>query len=511
MGLLPVEDVSMSEKKYVLALDQGTTSSRAILYGNDGAPIASAQQEFRQHFPQPGWVEHDANEIWTTQHAVMLGAIAKAGARPQEIAAIGITNQRETTVVWDRATGKPIANAIVWQDRRTAGLCDELKAQGKAGLIQQKTGLVLDAYFSGTKLKWLLDTVPGARKRAENGELAFGTIDAWLIWNLTGANRAKAVHATDPSNASRTLLFNIHTNSWDDELLALLDIPRAVLPEVRPSSGAFGEAGIDGVSVPIAGDAGDQQAALFGQACHSSGMAKNTYGTGCFLLLNTGSKAVTSANNLLTTTAWQLANSPPQFALEGSVFIGGAVVQWLRDGLRAIKTAADVEALAAEVPDSGGVYLVPAFAGLGAPHWDPYARGAMFGLTRGSGITHIARAALESIAFQSAEMLAAMEKDAGLKLTELRVDGGATANNLLMQIQANLLGVPVVRPKVLETTALGAAYLAGLAVGFWKDASDIQRNWQVDRIFEPTLSRDRAGQMMAGWTKAVERSKRWAN
>ena len=497
----------MSAKKYVLALDQGTTSSRAILYGNDGAPVASAQKEFRQHFPQPGWVEHDANEIWATQNEVMLRAIAKAGALPREIAAIGITNQRETTVVWDRSTGKPIANAIVWQDRRTAGLCDELKAQGKAALIQQKTGLVLDAYFSGTKLKWLLDTVPGARQRAERGELAFGTIDAWLIWNLTNGK----LHATDPSNASRTLLYNIHTNSWDDELLRLLDIPRAVLPEVRPSSGAFGEALIDGVAVPIAGDAGDQQAALFGQACHSPGMAKNTYGTGCFLLLNTGSKAVTSTNNLLTTTAWQLANSAPQYALEGSVFIGGAVVQWLRDGLRAIKTAADVEALAAEVPDSGGVYLVPAFAGLGAPHWDPYARGAMFGLTRGSGITHIARAALESIAFQSADVLTAMEKDAGFKLTELRVDGGATANNLLMQIQADLLGVPVVRPKVLETTALGAAYLAGLAVGFWKDASDIQRNWQVDRIFEPTLSRDRAGEMMAGWAKAVERSKRWAN
>ena len=497
----------MSEKKYVLALDQGTTSSRAILYDRAGTPVASAQKEFRQLFPEPGWVEHDASEIWATQHEVMLAAIAKSNARPEEIAAIGITNQRETTVVWDRATGKPIANAIVWQDRRTAGLCDELKAQGKAALIQQKTGLVLDAYFSGTKLKWLLDTVPGARQRAENGELCFGTIDAWLMWNLTGGK----THATDPSNASRTLLFDIHTNAWDDELLALLDIPRAVLPEVRPSSGAFGDAMIDGVSVPIAGDAGDQQAALFGQACHSPGMAKNTYGTGCFLLLNTGSKAVTSTNNLLTTTAWQLAKSAPQYALEGSVFIGGAVVQWLRDGLRAIKTAADVEALAAEVPDSGGVYLVPAFAGLGAPHWDPYARGAMFGLTRGTGITHIARAALESIAFQSAEMLAAMEKDAGLKLTELRVDGGATANNLLMQIQADLLGVPVVRPKVLETTALGAAYLAGLAVGFWSDASDIQRNWQVDRVFEPTLSRDRAGEMMAGWAKAVERSKHWAN
>ena len=495
------------QKKYVLALDQGTTSSRAILYEHSGAPVASAKKEFRQHFPQPGWVEHDANEIWASQHEVMLAAIATSGATPEEIAAIGISNQRETTVVWDRATGKPIANAIVWQDRRTAGLCDELKADGKAGLIQRKTGLVLDAYFSGTKLKWLLNNVPGARERAENGELCFGTIDTWLIWNLTGGK----VHATDPSNASRTLLFNIHTNSWDDELLSLLGIPRAVLPEVRPSSGAFGESLIDGVAVPIAGNAGDQQAALFGQGCHSPGMAKNTYGTGCFLLLNTGSAAVASTNKLLTTTAWQLEAGQPQYALEGSVFIGGAVVQWLRDGLRAIKTAADVEALAAEVPDSGGVYLVPAFAGLGAPHWDPYARGAMFGLTRGSGITHIARAALESIAFQSAEVLAAMEKDAGLKLTELRVDGGATANNLLMQIQADLLGVPVVRPKVLETTALGAAYLAGLAVGFWQDAGDIQRNWQVDRIFEPTLPRDRAASMMAGWSKAVERSKQWAH
>jgi glycerol kinase len=493
------------QKKFVLALDQGTTSSRAILYDTAGTPVASAQKEFRQQFPQPGWVEHDASEIWTSQHEVMLAAIAKARARPEEIAAIGITNQRETTVLWDRTTGKPIANAIVWQDRRTAGLCDELKATGSAMLIQQKTGLVLDAYFSGTKLKWLLDNVSGARARAENGELCFGTIDTWLLWKLTGGE----THATDPSNASRTLLFNIHTNGWDDELLALFNIPRAVLPEIRPSSSAFGQTLIDGAAVPITGVAGDQQAALFGQGCHSSGMAKNTYGTGCFLLLNTGGVAVASKNNLLTTTAWQLGAAKPQYALEGSVFIGGAVVQWLRDGLRAIKTAADVEALAAEVPDSGGVYLVPAFAGLGAPHWDAYARGAMFGLTRGSGITHIARAALESIAFQSADLLAAMEKDAGLKLTELRVDGGAA--NLLMQIQSDLLGVPVVRPKVLETTALGAAYLAGLAAGFWQDAGDIQRNWQVDRVFEPTLSRDRAGEMMAGWAKAVERSKSWAH
>jgi glycerol kinase len=493
-------------KKYVLALDQGTTSSRAIVFDHNGAIVASEQVEFRQHFPQPGWVEHDALEIWQTQSAVMAGALTKAKAAHSDIAAIGITNQRETTVLWDRKTGQPVANAIVWQDRRTATFCDALKAAGKAPLIQQKTGLVLDAYFSGTKIKWLLDNIPGARQRAEEGELAFGTIDSWLIWKLTNGK----VHATDPSNASRTLLFNIHDNDWDDELLALFSIPRAVLPQVRPSSGLFGET-VDGV--PIAGCAGDQQAALFGQACHSPGMAKNTYGTGCFLLLNTGEKAVSSSNNLLTTTAWQLSAktvAKPAYALEGSVFIGGAVVQWLRDGLRAIKTAADVEALAAEVPDSGGVYLVPAFAGLGAPHWDQYARGAMFGLTRGSNIAHIARAALESIAFQSADVLAAMEKDAGIKLTELRVDGGATANNLLMQIQADLLGVPVVRPKVLETTALGAAYLAGLAVGFWNDPSAIAQNWQVDRVFTPTLSRDRAVEMMAGWAKAVERSKAWA-
>jgi glycerol kinase len=490
-------------QKYILALDQGTTSSRAILFDHGGSIVSTGQKEFRQYFPNPGWVEHDANEIWQSQSTVMHEVMEKAGAAPCNIAAIGITNQRETTVLWDRATGKPLANAIVWQDRRMASFCDELKNAGKAPLIQSKTGLMLDAYFSGTKLKWLLDNIPGARMRAEAGELAFGTVDSWLIWNLTGGK----IHATDPSNASRTLLFNIHTNAWDDELLALLTIPRALLPEVRASSASFGETDS---GIPIAGNAGDQQAALFGQTCYSPGMAKNTYGTGCFMLLNTGSQAVTSNNNLLTTTAWQLKGSSPQYALEGSVFIGGAVVQWLRDGLRAIKTAADVEALAAEVPDSGGVYLVPAFAGLGAPHWDPYARGAMFGLTRGSNIAQIARAALESIAFQSTELLIAMERDANLKLTELRVDGGATANNLLMQIQADLLGVPVVRPKVLETTALGAAYLAGLSVGFWKSTEEVKTNWQIDRVFTPTLSRDRAAEMMAGWSKAVERSKAWA-
>jgi glycerol kinase len=493
----------LSNKKYVLALDQGTTSSRAILFDHGGNIIATAQKEFSQHFPNAGWVEHDANEIWQTQSEVMQAALDKINAVPADIAAVGITNQRETTIVWDRKTGRPVANAIVWQDRRTADFCDELRAAGKSALIQRKTGLIIDAYFSGTKLKWLLDNVPGARARAEAGELAFGTVDSWLIWNLTSGQ----VHATDPSNASRTMMCNIHTNDWDDELLRLLTVPRAMLPEIRPSSSSFGETRN---GIPITGNAGDQQAALFGQTCFTPGMAKNTYGTGCFLLLNTGGNAVTSKNNLLSTTAWQIANAKQQYALEGSVFIGGAVVQWLRDGLRAIKTAADIEALAAEVPDSGGVYLVPAFAGLGAPHWDPYARGAMFGLTRGSNIAQIARAALESIAFQSVEVLIAMEKDADLKLTELRVDGGATANNLLMQIQADLLGVPVIRPKVLETTALGAAYLAGLAVGFWRDTNEIAKNWQVDRVFTPTLSRERAGEMIAGWTKAVERSKAWA-
>ncbi|MFN3628472.1 MAG: glycerol kinase GlpK [Casimicrobiaceae bacterium] len=491
---------------YVLALDQGTTSSRAILFDHAGRLCAIAQREFRQHFPAPGWVEHDAVEIWETQHAVLEAALRKANVAPSDLTAIGITNQRETTVLWDRATGVPLARAIVWQDRRTAPDCDRLRAEGHAERIQQKTGLVLDAYFSGTKLAWLLDHIPGARTRAEAGELAFGTIDSWLIWNLTGGR----VHATDPSNASRTLLFDIHRNAWDDELLALFRIPRAVLPEVRPSSGDFGCACIGDTEVPIAGAAGDQQAALFGQACHRPGMAKNTYGTGCFLLLNTGATPVASTNQLLTTTAWQRAGGAPTYALEGSVFIGGAVVQWLRDGLRAIQTAAEVETLAAQVPDAGGLYLVPAFAGLGAPHWDAYARGALFGLTRGSSIAHIARAALESIAFQSAEVLFAMERDAGTRLSELRVDGGATANDLLMQIQADLLGVPVIRPKVLETTALGAAYLAGLATGFWTDEGDIAANWGIDRVFEPTLSRERAAERMAGWARAVQRSKGWA-
>src|SRR5664279_803832 len=489
----------------VLALDQGTTSSRAIVFDREGAVRASAQQEFRQIFPHPGWVEHDAKEIWATQAGVLHEALAKAGIGPRDLAAIGIANQRETSVVWDRRTGRPIANAIVWQDRRTAPRCDELRAAGLGPLFAQKTGLVLDAYFSGTKVAWLLDHLPDARTRAARGELAFGTIDSWLVWQLTGGR----VHCTDASNASRTLLFNIHTGDWDDELLALLDVPRAVLPRIVPSSGVCGQASVDGIDVPIAGIAGDQQAALFGQAALEPGMAKNTYGTGCFLLLNTGRHAVASRNNLLTTVAW-MRDGITDYALEGSVFIGGAVVQWLRDGIKLIRSAEEVEALARSVPDNGGVYLVPAFAGLGAPHWDPYARGAIFGLTRGATGGHIARAALESIAFQNADVLAAMEKDAGIVLKELRVDGGATANNLLMQFQADLLGVPVVRPKVRETTALGAAYLAGLAVGYWKSDSDIAANWQVDRRFDPAMPRERVAELRAGWDKAVTRAKAWA-
>ena len=490
---------------FVLALDQGTTSSRAIVFDHDGRVHAVAQREFAQHFPQPGWVEHDPTEIWASQLGVLAEALAKAGIAVTDLAAIGITNQRETTLLWERSTGKPVANAIVWQDRRTAGICDALRDAGHADLIRRKTGLVIDAYFSGTKLKWLLDNVPGARERALRGELAFGTVDAWLVWHLSGGTR----HVTDASNASRTLLFDIHRGEWDTELLALLDVPRSVLPEVVASSGVCAHAALQGAQVPIAGIAGDQQAALFGQACLAPGLAKNTYGTGCFLLLNTGRSAVESRSNLVSTVAWR-RDGVTEYALEGSVFIGGAVVQWLRDGLKLIRTASEVEALAASVPDSGGAYLVPAFAGLGAPHWDAYARGAMLGLTRGTTAAHLARAALESIAYQSAEVLSAMEADAGVRLAELRVDGGAAANNLLLQFQADLLGVPVVRPKVLETTALGAAYLAGMAVGYWRDDAEVAANWQVDRRFEPTMTRDRAASLMAGWGKAVERAKHWA-
>jgi glycerol kinase len=489
----------------ILALDQGTTSSRALVFDHSGRVLAVAQREFRQIFPQPGWVEHDPAEIWSTQAGVMHEALAAARVTPRDVAALGIANQRETTVLWERRTGRPVANAIVWQDRRTAPMCDALRADGLAPKFAARTGLVLDAYFSGTKLKWLLDHVPGARARAARGELAFGTIDSWLVFNLTGG----ASHVTDASNASRTLLFDIHTGDWDDELLALLDVPREVLPRVVASSGVVAEAPVDGVGIPIAGIAGDQQAALFGQACHAPGLAKNTYGTGCFLLLNTGGKAVASANQLVTTVAWRRSGTL-EYALEGSVFIAGAVVQWLRDGLKLIRTSAEIEALAATVPDNGGVYLVPAFAGLGAPHWDAYARGTIFGLTRGSEGGHIARAALEAIAFQSADVLSAMQRDAGMALSELRVDGGATANNLLMQFQADILGVPVERPKVLETTALGAGYLAGLAVGYWRDAADVGRNRQVDRRFEPSMPADRVAELRAGWDKAVSRAKAWA-
>jgi len=493
--------------KYVLALDQGTTSSRAIVFDAAGQVVAVAQREFRQIFAQPGWVEHDAREIWATQHAVALEALQKAGG---EVVAIGITNQRETTVLWDRATGQPVANAIVWQDRRTAPRCDELRRQGRAALIQKKTGLVIDAYFSGTKLEWLLDHVPGARERAARGELAFGTVDSWLIWNLTGGR----VHATDASNASRTLLFNLHTQDWDEELLALLRIPRSVLPRVVPSCGIVAEtdASLLGSAIPIAGIAGDQQAATFGQACFSPGMAKNTYGTGCFMLMNTGARPVASRNRLLTTMGWQGPAGPRQaaYCLEGSVFMAGATVQWLRDGLQVIQSSQEVESLAAQVDDTGDVYLVPAFAGLGTPDWDGYARGTLVGMTRGTTRAHIARAALEAIALQSADVFGAMVRDSGIALKELRVDGGACRNNLLMQMQADFLGVPVVRPQVTETTALGAAYLAGLATSFWQGAQEISAQWRADRRFEARLPDNQRRAKLARWRDAVERAKGWA-
>jgi glycerol kinase len=490
--------------RHILALDQGTTSSRAILFNHAGSIVAVAQKEFRQIFPKPGWVEHDANEIWSSQASVAAEVLARSGTDAANIAAIGITNQRETTVVWDRRTGKPICNAIVWQDRRTAPVCDKLRARGLAPMIRRKTGLVVDAYFSGTKLQWILQNVPGAKAKAKAGDLAFGTVDSWLVWNLTRGKQ----HVTDPSNASRTMLFNLKTGDWDDELLDLFGVPRSVLPEVRSSSEVYGEAEVFRSRVPIAGIAGDQQAALFGQVCAQPGMVKNTYGTGCFMLMHTGAKPVTSKNNLLTTVAWRIGNRT-EFALEGSIFIAGAVVQWLRDGLGIIQSSAEIEALAASVPDTHGVYLVPAFAGLGAPHWDPYARGLLAGITRGTTRAHIARAALESIAYQVADVLHAMQSDSGIKLKELRVDGGASANNLLMQFQSDLLGVPVVRPKVTETTALGAAYLAGLAVGFWKDQKEIAAQWQVDRRFTPAMKPTARRQLVAGWTKALSRAKRW--
>jgi glycerol kinase len=476
------------------------------VFDHAGAIRASAHKEFTQIFPQAGWVEHDPLKIWSSQLEVARAALARAGLRAADVAAIGITNQRETTVVWDRRTGEPIHNAIVWQDRRTASLCEDLKRAGYGDLITRKTGLVIDAYFSGSKIRWLLDHVPGARDRARRGELAFGTIDTWLLWKLTGG----ALHLTDPSNASRTLLFNLHTGAWDEELLRLLDVPRALLPELRSSSEVYGETapGLFDARVRIGGIAGDQQAALFGQNCFSRGLAKNSYGTGCFLLMNTGQQPVASRHQLLTTVAWK-TGPQTDYALEGSVFIGGAVVQWLRDGLGLIKSPADVEALAASVPDCGGVYLVPAFAGLGAPHWDPYARGTITGLTRGTTAGHIARAALEGIAFQVADVLEVMENDSGIVVPELRVDGGASANNLLMQFQADLLRVPVVRPKVAETTAFGAACLAGLAVGFWKDRTEVQQAWQPDRTFEPAKSLDEVTHRRSRWAEALNRAREW--
>ena len=493
--------------KHILALDQGTTSSRAIVFAEDGSVRAQAQQEFRQIFPTPGWVEHDPEDIWASQLSVARRALSQARLKASDIAAIGIANQRETSIIWERKSGQPVHNAIVWQDRRTADACASLKRRGKTNTVRSKTGLVLDPYFSATKLAWLLDSIPGLRLHAERGELAFGTVDSWLAWKLSGG----ALHITDVSNAARTMLYNIHAGHWDEALLELFRIPRCMLPRVLPSSRIYGESekSVFGASIPIAGIAGDQQAALFGQACHAPGMAKNTYGTGCFMLLNTGAKAVPSKHGLLTTRCAQ-RGTRPQYALEGGVFIAGAVVQWLRDGLGFFRSSAEIEALAASVEDTGGVYLVPAFAGLGAPHWDAYARGTMLGLTRGTTRAHIARAALEAIAFQSAEVLQAMQKDAGIQLKELRVDGGAAANDTLMQFQADILGVPVLRPKVLETTALGAAYLAGLAAGVWKDTAAIGRQWAVGRRFEPAMPHSVAKARMQGWTRALQRSKGWA-
>ena len=492
--------------KYVLALDQGTTSSRAIVFDRSGKAVSSAQQEFPQIFPGPGHVEHDPEAIWDTQLQTAKEAIARAGISALDLAAVGVTNQRETTVLWEKSSGKPLGNAIVWQSRVTAPICDRLKAAGHEPTFRKKTGLVVDAYFSGTKIKHLLDSFDGARDRAARGEILFGTIDTFLIWRLTGGK----VHVTDVSNASRTLLFNIHTLQWDDELLQLLDVPRAMLPDVKSSSEVYGhtDASIFGAPVPIAGDAGDQQAALFGQACFDAGSAKNTYGTGCFMLLNTGSKPVPSQKGLLTTIAWQIGGKTT-YALEGSVFIAGAAVQWLRDGLKAIKASAEVENLMAEVPDTDGVYLVPAFVGLGAPYWDPRARGTIVGLTRNSSMAHIARAAVDAMAYQTRDVLEAMQSESNLPLTTLRVDGGAAANAMLLQFQADLLNVSVRRPVVAETTALGAAYLAGLAVGYWDGFDDVTKNWALDREFRPSMDAATRERLYAGWKKAVGRSLDW--
>ena len=495
-------------KPCILALDQGTTSSRAILFDRLGRPCGVAQREFEQCYPQPGWVEHRPQDLWETQLAVARQVLSEQGVDPHSLRGIGITNQRETTLLWDRYTGEAVGPAIVWQDRRTAGACDRLRQAGHAAMIQQRTGLVIDAYFSATKLAWLLDHQPGLRARAERGELAFGTVDTWLIWKLTGGR----IHATDPGNASRTLLFNVHTLSWDADLLGLFDIPPSVLPSVVPSSGVLGETepGLLGAALPIAGVAGDQQAATFGQACHQPGMAKNTYGTGCFMLMNTGDRVPESKHRLLSTVGWRLPGQRPTYCQEGAVFMAGATVQWLRDGLKIIDSAAEVEGLAASVEDTGDVCLVPAFTGLGAPHWDGYARGTLLGMTRDTGRAHIARAALEAIALQSAEVFSAMEADAGLPLNQLRVDGGASANNLLMQMQADVLGVPVVRPRVTETTALGAAYLAGLATGVWQSPDEIAGLWQAEHVFEPVWSADRRLAKRQRWLQAIDRASHWA-
>lgn len=495
-------------KKYILAFDQGTTSSRAIVFDKHGSIISVAQKEFTQIFPKPSWVEHDANEIWSTQLGVATEALAKANIDANEVVAIGITNQRETTVVWERATGKPIHNAIVWQDRRTSEFCNELKASGKDKLIQEKTGLIVDSYFSGTKIRWILDNVAGAREKANNGELCFGTIDTWLLWNLTKGE----VHATDVSNASRTMLCNIHTLQWDGELQDILEVPGNMLPQIRSSSEIYGYANnvLSNSNIPIAGITGDQQSALFGQMCVSDGMVKNTYGTGCFMLMNTGEKPIASNSGLLTTVAWKV-DGITNYALEGSVFIAGAVVQWLRDGLKIIKTSGEIEELAGKVDDSEGVYVVPAFAGLGTPHWNQEARGTIVGLTRGSTDAHIARAALDSIAFQTMDVLKAMEADSGISIKELRVDGGATVNNALMQFQSDILNTKVIRPVVTETTALGAAYLAGLAVKYWENIEEIQTQWQVEREFSPAIDAEKRSKLAKDWQRAVNAAKAWAD
>jgi glycerol kinase len=498
---------NMTQQRYVVALDQGTTSSRAIIFDHDARIVAVSQREFTQHYPQPGWVEHDPMEIWATQSSTLTEALAKSGIHNDEIAAIGITNQRETTVVWEKATGKPVYNAIVWQCRRTAAICEELKERGLDNYVRENTGLLLDAYFSGTKVKWILDNVEGAREKAERGELLFGTIDTWLIWKMTNGE----VHVTDPTNASRTMLYNIRDLQWDGHILQELGIPASMLPEVRPSSEIYGYTTRGGgAHIPIAGIAGDQQAALFGQLCFEKGMAKNTYGTGCFLLMNTGETPVKSDCGLLTTIAVGPTGNV-NYALEGSVFMGGATIQWLRDELRLIDDATDTGYFAGKVKDSNGVYLVPAFVGLGAPYWDPYARGAIVGLTRGANRNHIIRAALESIAYQSRDVLDAMQKDSGIRLASLKVDGGAVANDFLMQFQSDIMGTTVVRPKLIETTALGAAFLAGLAVGFWKSTAELSDKFSIDREFEPTLPAEQREQLYAGWQKAVTRSQHWVD